>query len=133
MLLGEEGGTKNISQFLSARKLEQVELMLFFAATLHTDDNNVTLIENVLLIITFSVPVGRQQNCATHQRSTIQPFSRPSGQPSIEPSLVPTIQPSTHPTLDPTGQPSTQPSYQSSILPSKIRGCLYHQMVNASP
>jgi hypothetical protein len=30
-----------------------VELMLFFAATLHTDDNNVILIENVLLIITF--------------------------------------------------------------------------------
>ena len=28
----------------------------FFAATLHTDDNNVILIENVLLIITFLVP-----------------------------------------------------------------------------
>ena len=56
MLLGEEGGRKNISQFLSARKLEQVDLMFFFAATLHTDDNNVILIENVLLIITFLVP-----------------------------------------------------------------------------
>ena len=57
MLLGEEGGRKNISQFLSARKLEQVELMFFFfAATLHTDDNNVILIENILLIITFLVP-----------------------------------------------------------------------------
>jgi hypothetical protein len=54
MLLGEEGGRKNISQFLSARKLEQVEC--FFFATLHTDDNNVILIENVLLIITFLVP-----------------------------------------------------------------------------
>lgn len=30
--------------------------MFFFAATLHTDDNNVILIENVLLIITFLVP-----------------------------------------------------------------------------
>ena len=57
MLLGEEGGRKNISQFLSAHKLEQVELTLFFfAAALHTDDNNVILIENVLLIITFLVP-----------------------------------------------------------------------------
>ena len=28
----------------------------FFAATLHTDDNNVILIENVLLLITFLVP-----------------------------------------------------------------------------
>jgi len=44
------------AQCLSTRKLEQVDLMLFFAATLHTDDNNVILIENVLLIITFLVP-----------------------------------------------------------------------------
>ena len=28
----------------------------FFAATLHTDDNNVILSENVLLLITFLVP-----------------------------------------------------------------------------
>jgi len=28
----------------------------FFAATLHTDDNNVILIENVLLLIIFLVP-----------------------------------------------------------------------------
>jgi hypothetical protein len=59
MLLGEEGGRKNISQFLSARKLEQVDLMFFFCSNIaytYTDDNNVILIENVLLIITFLVP-----------------------------------------------------------------------------
>jgi hypothetical protein len=49
-------GKTTLIQFLSAHKLEQVELMLFFFATLHTDDNNVILIKNILLIITFLVP-----------------------------------------------------------------------------
>ena len=57
MLLGEEGGRKNISHsipFSAQTRAGGIDVVFF--ATLHTDDNNVILIENVLLIITFLVP-----------------------------------------------------------------------------
>ena len=64
----------------------------FFEATLHTDNNIVIPIENMLLIFNFlSSKVGRQRNCATQQRcpdSSGRCFAQPSPPPLFSPPLV---------------------------------------------